>query len=202
MSTTRPTSDQQVSRGNRALRLFDDLIFANPEICSTCFARIRDQTDHDEAVDGLGTGNNPTETLQRVGEGMVGQDVELKDAYGARRQYRARTYCGACGSPGGTADGARIASRQQALRRTDHILRRLHEQGFYPDVDALYDTVAHLKRQPDRQGQDREIYAAATYLALARGKRAPDVPGHVDPGPFALADPPVWLARLDTLTED
>jgi len=202
MSTTRPSSDQQVSRGNRALRLFDDLIFENPEICSTCFARIRDRTEHDASAGHLGTGNRPTETLERAGSGTIGQDVEIKDDYGAIRHYRARTYCGECGSPGGTADGARIASRQQALRRTDHILRRLHEQGFYPDVDALYDTVAHLKRQPDRQGQDREIYAAGTYLALARGKRAPDVPGHVDPGPFTPAESPAWLARLYALTED
>ncbi|MEF8882000.1 MAG: hypothetical protein V5A34_05690 [Halapricum sp.] len=187
MSTT--TSTQ--SHGSRALRLFDDLLFENPEICSTCYARIRDRTEHDASAGRLGTGNRPTETLERAGSGTIGQDVEIKDAYGAKRDYHARTYCGVCGSPSGMADSRRIASRQQALRRTDRIVRRLHEQGYYLDVEALYDAVEHLKAQPDNQGKEREIYASAVYLALQRGSTAPDVPGRVEPGPFSLAQPPI-----------
>lgn len=194
MFTTRPTdgADEQ-SRGKRALRLFDDLLFENPEICSCCFARIRDHTDHsDVSANRLGTGNRPTETLERAGSGVIGQDVELKDAYGAKRHYRARTYCGACGSPSGRADGQRIDSLQQARRRTDTILRRLHEAGYYPHIETLYDAIDHLKTQPDAQGKEREIYASAVYLALQRGDTAPEHRGRPRVDPFKLA-PPIRL---------
>jgi len=172
-------------RSARALRLFDDLLFDHPGVCSSCYARIRDRTEHDEAVlraGRLGTGNRPTETLQRAGDGEVGQDCRDHDEYGVRRSYFGRTYCGQCGAPGGTASPERIASLQALRGQLDAIVRRLHEQNFYPDIDTLYRTAIHLKQQPEHQGRDRQLLAAATYLALERGGEAPDLPGLVRPG--------------------
>lgn len=192
MHTPHPTVDSDTSsqsRSQRALRLFDDLIFENPETCSQCFGRIRDRTEHDVSADRLGTGNRPTETITRAGDGIVGQDDTTHDAYGAQRTYRAKTYCGVCGSPSGRADGAHICSLQQARRRADNIIRRLHRLGYYPDVQALYSAIETLKTDPDHQGQDREIFATATYLAIERGDTAPDVCGTPRVGRFELAGP-------------
>lgn len=164
-----PRGDE--SRGTRALRWFDDHLFENPEICSNCFSRIRDHTEHDDTAGRLGTGNRPTETLERAGDGIVGQDERRLDDYGEITSSFSRTYCGECGSPGGRADGSHILSLQAMWWRADNIVRRLHEQGYYPDLETFYDAIETLKTNPDRQGRDREIFAAATYLAIERGEK-------------------------------
>jgi len=157
-------------RSEAALDRFDELLFHNAEVCSRCFARIRDRTEHDAAAGRLGTGNRPTETLQRAGEGEIGQDVEDHDAYGVRQSFHARTFCGQCGVVGGQAIGDEIHSRQYLRGCVDHIARRLHEAGYYPDLRTLYGTVARLKAKPAYQGRDREILATAVYLATERGR--------------------------------
>lgn len=180
MSTTQSVADVDVqadtqSRGQRALRFFDELLFENPEVCSHCFSRIRDRTEHDTEF--LGTGNRPTETLERAGKGVVGHDERQLDDYGAITTPFARTYCGECGSPGGTDDPKRIRSLQQVRGHGDAILRRLHEAGYYPDVQTFYTALERLKQNPDRQGQDREILAAASFLAVERGRERSGVNG-------------------------
>jgi hypothetical protein len=191
MSTTAPPSDGSAttdSEASRALRRFDDLLFANPEVCSHCFARIRDHTEHTDApANRLGTGNRPTETLERAGAGVVGQDVTDHDAYGAKQSYHGRTYCGACGSPGGT-NLDHTTDKQALRRRLDAIARRLHEAGHYPDLATLYGTALSLKAKPDHQGKDREVLAAAVHLALKRGRTA-DATGRPRP---SLPERPVW----------
>jgi len=188
MSTQQPTATGSAgasppSRGNRALRLFDDLIFEHPEYCSTCFSRIRDRTEHsDTSANRLGTGNRPTETLERAGKGIIGQDAHDHDDYGAARSHHARTYCGECGSPSGSASGARICSLQEATSRCHNIARALHRYGYYPDISKLYAVVEQLKTDPERQGKDREIFATGTYLAIAGGEQAPDAPPKVPCG--------------------
>ena len=167
---------------NDVLEQFDDLLFENPEICSHCFSRIRDKTEHD--TDRLGTGNRPTETLERAGDGTLGQDIEIHDEYGAAKSYHARTFCSACGSDNGRARGDHIHSLQTLRRITDRIVRRLHEQGYYPDVATTYRVVEHLKQQPEYQGRDREILATAVYLGLERGAEAPAVPSRVRVDPL------------------
>lgn len=225
MSTQQPTATgrsdtRPQSRGGRALRLFDDLVFEHPEYCSTCFARIRDQTEHsDESANNLGNGNKPTETLERVGKGVVGQDVRDHDEYGAARSHHARTYCGECGSPSGRASGARICSLQEAISRCHNIARILHREGYYPNLKKLYTVVESLKTDPERQGKDREIFATATYLAISAGRQAPEVPpkvrrGKLEPITDSLgyqtgvhetewtpAEKPRWLRILETLDE-
>lgn len=178
---------------HRALRFFDDHLFEHPGICSHCFSRIRDHRDNDpeQSNQTLGTGNHPTETLERSGVGVLGIDVEDKNEYGSQQSTRARTYCGGCGTDRGKARGDHIHSAYDAQRICDHIIRRLHEQGWYPDVQRLYNVVDHLKSQPDRQGQDREIFATAVWIAThEHGREAPDVPSHVpvDP-PLELIEP-------------
>lgn len=208
MSTQQPTatgsaSTRSASRGNRALRLFDDLVFEHPEYCATCFSRIRDHTEHDQNADSVGTGNKPTETLERSGKGVVGQDARDHDEYGAARSYHARTYCGECGSRSGSASGARICSLQEAISRTHNIVRALHRHGYYPDVNTLYEVVERLKTDPERQGRDREIFATATFLALERGREAPDVPSRVSSGELQPLhdDAGYFIGAVDTAWE-
>ena len=179
VSQHRPTDH---THGSEALKLFDELLFENPEICSSCFAKIRDREEHDTNT--LGTGNRPTETLERAGTGTVGYDSRDLDAYGARQAMYARTYCGDCGSPGGRDDPQRIRSLQQLRRDCDRIARRLHELGYYPDVATLYRVAEHLKTEPDHQGRDREILAAAVALAIGRGTERTEGTGGLErPGP-------------------
>jgi hypothetical protein len=192
MSATTPPSDGSASSGSeaaRALRRFDDLLFANPEVCSHCFARIRDHTEHTDApANRLGTGNRPTETLERAGSGTVGQDVTDHDEYGARQSYHGRTYCGECGSPGGT-NLDHTTDKQTLRRRLDAIVRRLHEAGMRPDLATLYGAALSLKADPDHQGQDRELLATAVHLGLKHGRPPAEVTGR----PRAdLPDRPVW----------
>lgn len=184
MSTT---ADSTTQRARRALRHFDDLLYASPEICSRCYARIRDRTEHDQDLARLGTGNRPAETLERAGAGTVGQDADDVDGYGYRPQYRARTYCGACGSPGGTDIGGWTRSLQQMRRHTDNVIRRLHERGYYPDVQAVYRAVERLKTQPEHQQRDRQIFAAAVAVGLRRGREAPEGSGRPRVSAFRLA---------------
>jgi hypothetical protein len=174
------------------LRFFDDLLFTSPEICAQCYRRIRSPGIVDElhnvGHDGeygsatLGTGDDPRETLERVGAGELGQTVEYHDDYGVRREYNPKTYCSECGSDGGSAIPEQILSLQRARSVTDNIVRRLHELGYYPDLGVLYNTVEHLKQQPAYQGKDREIFATAVWLALDRGDDAPDVSWPPRPG--------------------
>jgi len=223
MSTQQPTATgnaghQSSSRGDRALRLFDDLIFEHPEYCSTCFSRIRDKTEHSDAsANSIGTGNKPTETLERAGKGVVGQDTHDHDEYGAKRSHYGRTYCGECGSPSGSASGARICSLQEAISRSHNIVRALHRHGYYLDIGTLYEVVEKLKTDPERQGKDREIFATAAYLAIDRGQKAPDVPSTVPRGKlepitdstdyqidvreveWTPAEKPRWLRILEAL---
>jgi len=185
VSRSAPTTrqEQRSPTATRALRLFDDLLFASPEICSHCFRRIRDREEHDATAGRLGTGNRPDETLERAGDGTVGYDADREDQYGRTLTYTARTYCAGCGSPGGTAYGDDDVSLQTARRRGDQIIRRLHEAGHYVDVAAFYSALEHLKTDPSNQGKDREIFATATYLAIdRRDEQAPDLPSLVEPG--------------------
>jgi len=169
-------------RGPEALALFDELLFENPEICSSCFCKIRDRTEHDTNT--LGTGNRPAETLERAGSGTVGYDSHDLDAYGARQKIYARTFCGECGSPGGRDEPQRIRSLQQLRGDCDRIVRRLHELGYYPDVATLYRVAESLKTNPDRQGPDREILAASVALAIERGSERTEGTGGLErPGP-------------------
>lgn len=179
-------------RYREALERFDELLFESPEVCSRCFAKIRDRTEHDAAAGRLGTGNRPTETLERAGDGTIGQDVETKGAHGAKRVYHSRTFCSRCGATGGHAIGDEILSLQVLRSCCDRIVRRLHERGYYPDLVRLYGTVATLKSQPDYQGRDREILATAVYLALEDGGEAP-TQGRPRTGPHPPR--PVYLSR-------
>jgi len=189
MSTTTPTTRRPTSTDTPTdpLERFDELLFANPEVCSHCFARIRDHHEiHDHQA--LGNGNKPTETLERAKDGVVGQAVESQDTYGVRYSTATRTFCGRCGSQSGRAIGDHIYSLQSFRRCCDNIARRLHEQGYYPDLDALYATALTLKRKQNHQGKDREILAAAVHRAIENGREAAGRRGlpRVKPAPSCL----------------
>lgn len=144
--------------------LFDDLVFESDEICSHCYQRIRDIETHD--INNWGTGNRPSETRTRIGAGEVGYDEDRRPGTD-QREYRMATVCGECGRLHGRADADPI-TKQAALDRLPALTRRLNEQGYAVNTRVLYDTVEHLKSKPDYVGQDTEISAVATYLALKR----------------------------------
>lgn len=172
-STSSPVSDHSgisprasarvVVEATTPRSLFDDLIFDNAEVCSDCFAKIRDETTND--TDGWGSGNQPGTVRQRVSDGEVAHDDDIHDDYGAIRSYHTATACGVCGQFHGRARDETLG-RQAALSRLPTLIRRLHEQRLAVNVQAMYDAVSHLKSHPNYQGKDTEIFAAATWLGL------------------------------------
>lgn len=147
--------------------LYDIVIQQNPEACSVCHEQIRDRTEHDpeQTHDGLGTGNHPTETLIRAGAGVLGHDVEDKDAYGAIREYRTRTYCGECGRPAGSSQDD-PPSRRQMLARIPALVDRLDEHGLAVDTATLRRVIHHTRSQPVYDGRTDDIWRVATALAV------------------------------------
>jgi len=166
MSTTRPPTGPTVEY--RTLRdLYDALIFDNPEVCSNCHAIIRDKETHD--TDRLGTGNRPDSTLLRVGDGVVGYDVEIHNEYGTQRSYHARTFCDNCGRPGGAASNDPVA-RQTMLEHADTLVERLHEHGIPINVAKLKRYIGHLKSLEGYDGHETEIWRVATEFAIKRAR--------------------------------
>jgi hypothetical protein len=145
-------------------------ILHNPEICSSCFRRIRDREELD--TDSWGSGNAPGEVLTRIGDGVVGHDSRSVDEYGAVQQYFTRTFCGGCGQPGGRLDDDTI-SLFRALRRCPRLITRLEEQGLPVYHRAVYLNVMVHKRNKSLQGHDTEIFEAAVTSGVRHGiKRA------------------------------
>lgn len=178
MSTTAPSSDAR-SDARTGRGWFDEVVFTNPEICSNCFARIRDRDEND--TDTWGSGNRPESVLQRVGDGVVGHDCEVHDRYGAVRTYHSRTFCDQCGRKSGTARDDTL-SKQEALGRVDALVRRLQEHGYAPAVERMYHAVGHLKSQPEYEAKDTEIFAAATAIGITHGRAASTAPYPVHRG--------------------
>lgn len=166
MSTTQSPSAATVQ--SSSLRdLYDALIFDNPEVCNSCHAVIRDKETHD--TDRLGTGNRPDSTLLRAGEGVVGYDVEIHNAYGTQRSYHARTYCGNCGQPGGAAPND-PTSRKAMLDAVDALVDRFTTAGIPINDDRLKRYVGHLKSQERFDGAEHEIWRVATAKAIRNAR--------------------------------
>jgi hypothetical protein len=170
MSATPTTTSTSAEETARSLTdLYTLLIHESPEVCSNCHVRIRDHEELDHSAATLGTGNCPTETLERAGDGVLGYDVQLKDAYGARRHYQPRTYCGSCGQPGGTARDD-TPSKQTMLAAVDPLVTRLDEAGVPVNPGVLRYLVAELRSRPEYRGSETEIWRAAVALAADRAR--------------------------------
>lgn len=174
MSTATPTSrTTSPSTAHEAARDLTDLylllIHESPEVCSNCHHRIRDREEHDHDANTLGTGNRPTETLQRAGDGVVGYDVTVKDAYGAIRSHKPRTYCGHCGRPGGHARED-TPSKREMLDTVPALVDRFDALGVPLNDDVLEYVVAELRSQPEHRGSETEIWRAAVAVAARRAR--------------------------------
>lgn len=145
------------------------LVHEAPEVCSNCHERIRDREEHDHESNTLGTGNKPTETIERAGEGVVGYDHVDKDGYGAIRHHKPRTYCGPCGRPNGRArdDCPPKAKMLQAVRP---LVKRFDRVGVPLNDDVLFQAVNSLRSNPEFRGLETEIWRAAVAVAAKRAR--------------------------------
>jgi len=172
MSTTAQPLTRVRSHENRDLTDLYTLVTRSPEVCGTCHARIRDRETHEGgSLSRLGTGNRPTETLTRAGDGVVGHDIEVPgwDPYGTHAKHVARTYCDRCGTPGGRAPD-RTPSKRAMLDRVDALVTRLAEAGIPVNPAVLQQVVGDLKTDPDHEAKTTEIWRAATAVAHERAR--------------------------------
>ncbi|GAB3669514.1 hypothetical protein [Halopiger thermotolerans] len=176
MSTTAPTFE--VQNRDDPDEVFEKRIFTNPEICSSCFCRIKH--DHVRVCSGtLGHDVEPKATraapvrLYETADGEIGPEgicvgsrqVEIT----TKARYPTRTVCSDCGSIAGRADSESM-SRREALSRAETLSERLLEVGESVDVDVLKHLVGHLKSQPQFTGYDTEVFEAATTVAIRNAR--------------------------------
>lgn len=173
MSSTAPASPSSSPTASAASRdpreLYLEVIHDSPEVCSNCHHRIRDHEEHDPEAATLGTGNRPTETLERAGDGILGYDADAKDAYGAIQRHHPRTYCGHCGQPGGRARDD-SASKQAMLDAVQPLLHRFDDAGVPLNPDVLRYAVAELRSKESLHGKETEIWGAAVALAAKHAR--------------------------------
>lgn len=168
MSSTKSTPASEIARD--PTDIYDIVVLRSPTVCSTCHERIRDKTEiaAEESHDGLGSGNKPTAVLERAGAGELGHDVDDVDEHGSLKRYYTRTFCGECGRPSGSTPSDTPALGEM-LDRVRALVAALEREGLDPDVDALYDTVRHLKKKEEYHGRVADIWRTATALAVRNG---------------------------------
>jgi hypothetical protein len=170
MSTTASSSTSTATEHARdPTDLYVLLVHESPEVCSNCHRQIRDHEQHDHDSATLGTGNRPTETLERTGEGVVGYDVTIRDGYGAVRDYHPRTYCGACGQPGGRARDD-TPPKTAMLDAVKPLLERFDAADIPLNPDVLQRAVGHLRSQPEYCGSETEIWRAVVAVAAKHAR--------------------------------
>ena len=173
--THNPTRQSSHRRDRRDdTKLYLALIRDTPTVCSTCHERIRDVHQHD--TDCLGTGNRPTETFERAGVGVVGQDAingatvqgvgfEIRQTTG----YRARTFCGSCGQPSGRTEQD-IPSKRAMLSRVEPLIERFDEADVPLNPDAVRRAVHALRSEPQYRGLETEIWRAAVAVGYRHAR--------------------------------
>lgn len=73
--------------------------------------------------------------------------------------------CDECGAAPDTTP-SETPSRSSMLDRVPALVERLERRGLTVDVDAIYDTVRHLKTQPEHSGRATDIWRAATAVGV------------------------------------
>lgn len=159
MSQTQATADSQVNPG----QAFRHLIWENPEICSNCFARCK-HIDTLETPD-WGNDNQPSSTSWRTPQGEIGYDTDVHDDYGAIQTHEPRTTCSRCGSVRLLADDDTL-SREQVEHHIREIAARLTEDGHSVNESRMLRFARLVKRVPELQRKDFEIFVGAVYYGL------------------------------------
>jgi len=161
---------------------FEQLLWANPEVCSNCFTRCRDIRDHGRPVGARGDVTYPSHTSTRTPDGIQGRDVTTHDDHGAIKTHQARTTCANCGSVGLLATDDSL-SREEAVGRIDTIADRLEEDGWQVDRDRARSYVSVNKRAEALTNLDWEIFAAAVQLFAHPPDPDPDPDADPDADP-------------------
>ena len=156
-------ADNKASRGERVEAWFEAVIWHSREVCSHCFTPLRRlatiERDH---------WGNAVE-VSTLTEGAVrGFDEVALDAHGAITKHPERTTCGECGSVGGLAMSDPLSERE-AVDRVPALIERLESLGHVVDAGDVYDAVRELKTDPERQANDKRIFATAAALGVIHG---------------------------------
>lgn len=158
-------ADNKASRGERVEAWFEAVIWHSREVCSHCFTPLRRlatiERDH---------WGNAVE-VSTLTEGAVrGFDHEPAPptAMGSAPLARERTTCGECGSVGGLAMSDPLSERE-AVDRVPALIGRLESLGHVVDAGEVYDAVRELKTDPERQANDKRIFATAAALGVMHG---------------------------------
>ncbi|PCR92560.1 hypothetical protein [Natrinema ejinorense] len=182
MSTTAHTVDEVQGR-DEPDRVFRRYVFNNPEICSSCFRRLKANESHLRAFAGV-TGHDLEPKASRAESirahktkpGEIGPEGPLR---GTRQvdntaiaKYPTRTVCEDCGAIAGRADSDPL-SRREALSRAKNLCSRLRELGEPVRLDLLKHAVGHLKSLEDYASLDTEVFEAATTVCVRRARKRP-----------------------------
>ena len=149
--------DRDASRGERALDWFETLVWHDHQVCSECFSRLKRS-----ATDVRDDWGNEETLSWRTDQACMGEDlVEPPDSIASVQPMpKQRTTCLDCGSVGGLAQSDALAT-DAAIERVPALIERLREAGYRVVADTVYDTVRHLKGNPDHTDNDKRIFAAA-----------------------------------------
>lgn len=156
--------DSDASRGERALDWFETLIWHDAQVCSECFARLKQSaTDVRDDWGNEGTLSWRTESAE-LGEDLVEPPESVASVQPLPRQ---RTTCLECGSVRGLAQSDALTT-QQAVDRVPALVERLQEAGYRVGVGVVYESVEHLKSDSERTDDDKRIFATAAAMGVQR----------------------------------
>lgn len=161
-STATESFDRGTDRGGELDEsVFDQVAFHNPEVCSRCFARIREVEDLDvqDAPDCW------DETDRRRSDDGVHGWIWFGDD-DTSRVHEPRTYCRECGSRSGRADDQAL-SKRETLANCARLHERLVEAGYDSELYELKRRVRVAKSRPKYEAFDTEIMRWAVAKMLA-----------------------------------
>jgi len=148
--------------GERVLDWFESLVWHDHQVCSECFARLK-QSAVDERDD---WGNEGTLSWRTESSGLGEAHIEPPDTIASVQPLpKQRTTCLDCGSVKGLAQSDAL-STQEAVDRVPALTERLQEAGYRVDVDRVYGVVRRLKSDPERTDNDKRIFATAAALGV------------------------------------
>ena len=153
--------------GEHALEWFEDEIWHDHRVCSNCFAALKatcwlEWTDNGK--------QKSTEDAWRTPDAELGEDLEdpPESVVSVQPKATSRTTCRQCGSVGGLSQRDPL-DRQTARQCGLRLARRLGDRGYDVDEYELVAVVGQLKSDPERQADDKKIFATAAALGVKHG---------------------------------
>lgn len=155
------------TEGKRVLRWFERVVWHDREVCSHCFAPLR-QTG--EVVRNSWGHAVEVSEFQAAAEPGFDKEDPPASVASAIPLARERTTCGECGSVGGLAQSDTLA-KHEATDRVPALIARLEALGHAVDTATVYQTVEQLKSDPDRADDDKRIFATAAGCGIKHARR-------------------------------